>query len=456
MFEITFLTLFIGLGSGSHPVELAVRVPPGAPAPHVELLLDGAPAGRLTGPPWRTQVDFGPGLLPHELVARALDGEGRELARARQWWNLPRPPAEVEIALEPGPDDRPAAALLAWQSVIPGLPRILVTLDGQPLPAGTAASRADARRLRVPLPAVDLATAHVLSVELRFAPAVSAYRDLVFGGGGGEVSTELTAVLVKPRRDKLPPARELQGQLLAGGRPVRVVAVEDEPAQLVLVRDVGSKDTRRRLGVHGRPPRDSSNRTAGDPDYLRRELTLEREDRMRMLWPTARRTGEAGLAFDLFDSSQELTARDGGLHWVLTRLSRQDAPEREGQGGRFTDAVAVAGLQALAGNGPRAVLLVLGSDQPDPSRFTPRQVREYLAGIRVPLFVWSLKPPTPALAEAWGRVTDVSSSAGLRAAVVDIRRELAEQRVVWVEGLHLPQSIAAAPDGVLELAGAAP
>ena len=39
------------------------------------------------------------------------------------------------------------------------------------------------------------------------------------------------------------------------------------------------------------------------------------------------------------------------------------------------------------------------------------------------------------------------------AAVADLKRELAAQRVIWVDGLHLPQSITAAPGSGLELAG---
>ena len=74
----------------------------------------------------------------------------------------------------------------------------------------------------------------------------------------------------------------------------------------------------------------------------------------------------------------------------------------------------------------------------------------YLAAIRVPLFVWSVEPPaeksaavSPALA-AWGEVEDVSTVARLRAAVSRLRNELESQRIAWVEGTHLPQSIALA------------
>src|SRR5215208_314117 len=98
MVQIAFLTLFLGLLTGSHPVELSVSGPVAA----VELRLNGAPIGTVSGPPWVQRVDLGAGLLPHELVARALDADGNELARARQWVNLPRPAAEVSIAVEGG------------------------------------------------------------------------------------------------------------------------------------------------------------------------------------------------------------------------------------------------------------------------------------------------------------------------------------------------------------------
>src|SRR5215208_5496774 len=47
MVQIAFLTFFLSLTSGAHPVEVSVAGPVAA----VELLLDGAPVGRLDGPP---------------------------------------------------------------------------------------------------------------------------------------------------------------------------------------------------------------------------------------------------------------------------------------------------------------------------------------------------------------------------------------------------------------------
>ena len=88
---IAFLTLFLGLIAGVHPVAVSVT----APVSVVEVELDG----RTRAAPWTVSVDFGPDLAPHELVARGLDAEGHEVSRTRQWINLPRSAAEVQILI---------------------------------------------------------------------------------------------------------------------------------------------------------------------------------------------------------------------------------------------------------------------------------------------------------------------------------------------------------------------
>jgi len=98
----------------------------------------------------------------------------------------------------------------------------------------------------------------------------------------------------------------------------------------------------------------------------------------------------------------------------------------------FVDAVAVAGLRAMSESRRRAVVLILSSHS-DRSANAPRSVRRYLADIGVPLFVWSLSGPRPDLAESWGEVEDVSSTAGLRTAAERLRANLSSQRIAWVD-----------------------
>jgi hypothetical protein len=439
--QIAFVTLFLGLTLGAYPVELAVEGPVAA----VELVLDGAVAGRIEGPPWTGQIDFGKALAPHELVARALDVNGQEVARTRQWVNLPRPAAEVEILLEGV--GNPSVARLTWQSRTGARPSsIRLTLDDQPLSPDT-----DGRAV---LPPYDPESAHVLSAEVHFPSNVMARRDAVFGGKyGSEVSTDLTAIPVRVRRGKLRGA-SLQGQLLAAGKPLVVAAVDESPAEVFVIRDLGAGEALKELG-EVRKRRTVSGQGMGqrlsiEPDPLRYEIGLRKEDEVRFIYPIPRTFSGSGLPAELFDWSRAFTLQDGGMHWLLTRLvAAGTATGRQ----RLADAVAVAGLQALSGSRPRAVVLVLGAAPDDASRYDPATVRQYLDSIRVPLFVWSVEKPaaaSPALA-AWGKVEDTSNVTRLRAAVARLRDELESQRIVWVEGTHLPQSIALGAGAPVEL-----
>jgi hypothetical protein len=135
-----------------------------------------------------------------------------------------------------------------------------------------------------------------------------------------------------------------------------------------------------------------------------------------------------------------LTHADGGLGWLLSNVKLGGEVEP-----RLADAVAVAGLQAATEHRRRAVLLVLGRDAADASRYDPATVRRYLAALSVPLFVWSLEGPDTPAAKAWGGAEDVSNVRRLYAAVDRLTEELESQRIVWVEGRHLPQTIALTP-----------
>ena len=139
------------------------------------------------------------------------------------------------------------------------------------------------------------------------------------------------------------------------------------------------------------------------------------------------------------------------MHWLLTRLMVPGGPPGKQ---RLSDAVAVAGVQALSGSRPRAVVVVMGAAPEDVSRTDPATVRQYLGSVRVPLFVWSVVKPEEKSVPlaAWGKIEDVSTVPKLRAAVADLRDELESQWIVWVEGTHLPQSITLGPgEAELEL-----
>ncbi|HYT31141.1 MAG TPA: hypothetical protein VEO37_00995, partial [Thermoanaerobaculia bacterium] len=128
---ISFLTLFLGLTAGPQLVQVSTASGVAA----VEILLDGTAVGRAEKPPFSVHVDFGPELSPHELVARAMDRAGNELGRARQWVNLPRPAAEVEVLLERDEKGKAMTGRLAVESLLGTRPTSLAAaFDGRPLP----------------------------------------------------------------------------------------------------------------------------------------------------------------------------------------------------------------------------------------------------------------------------------------------------------------------------------
>src|SRR6185369_2359572 len=184
---IAFASLFLGLVVGVLPVTVLVERPVAA----VRYELDGKAVGRVERAPWTLPLDFGADLAPHELVAHALDAGGKEIGLARQFVNLPRPPAEVEVVLERDAKGRAYGARFSGQSLLGSRPvRVMASFDGSLLAADESN--------RVALPAYDDSARHVLSVELEFSPTIKSRTDIVFGGAEiGVVRSELTAVVVR-------------------------------------------------------------------------------------------------------------------------------------------------------------------------------------------------------------------------------------------------------------------
>jgi hypothetical protein len=243
----------------------------------------------------------------------------------------------------------------------------------------------------------------------------------------------------------LPGVKDLQDCLQRAGRPLAVVAVEDGPAQVVVVRDRGNREAR---DVLGGGPRFF---LQGESERFFGDIRLAGKDRLRFVWPVAQRFSDPVLSTDLFGSSEERTMSAGSFHWLLTRAYMPDYTSVQ----RFADAAAVAGLEAYASSTRRSVVVVLGSAV-DSSRLSPEQVRSYLARLHVPLVVWSLVDPLthPEFAR-WGAVVDVSSAQRLRRAVRDLRRNLESQHILWIDGKHLPQEISLTERGasLLEVTG---
>ena len=437
---IGFATLLLGLVLGPRTVELDIA--PGVES--VVLELDGQVVASLSGPPWSATCDFGERLQPHRLVATAFGPDGEPLESAETWINLPRGAARLSASLRPG--ETPGVGdrlLLHWQNVYGDPPtEIHVTFDGVELAVDDPSE--------LVLPEYDPETLHVLDVEVVFPNNLTAVEQLTIGGGRMDRSArELTGVpvLVGRARADVAPA-SLAGALKSAGKPVQVNAVEEGPAQLVVVIEPDARDDLERLLERGTRRLRERRIRLGHRDPTGRGgaflSLLGQGDWMRFVWPFARPSDDSTTGFDIFEFSREFTRDEASFVGLLRYL---EPPHREAVAPeRLADAVAVAGLLASTRSRRRAVIVVLGDVDGDASTLPASTVRDYLASLGVPLFVWTTTLEATRAAEArWGDARRVASIYGLEDAIEQVGDHLARQRIVWLEGALLPQSVEAVP-----------
>ncbi len=398
--ELVFVTRLLGLMSSTR--EIDVRVDPSVHS--VEILLDGERVDLLRRKPWKTKVDFGLQLAPHELIAIARDAEGSELARDVQFINVPRPQAEVGVMLQRERAD------ITWQHIGEKAPTKMKVKLGDKVLA-TKVTRT------VKLPPVSPASVNVLTIDLTFEDGSTAHREVVFGGVfAEEVPAELTATIVRERAEG---RKDKAGCFRHDGKPVAASEVELADAMLLVVRNPDTP---------GGQFRKHNLRVVPESRFILQRTSL------RYVWPTASESGNS----ELFMTSTAMSAKKGVRFLVLDTLGPRASSVR------LTDAVAIAGTEALREPRRRAVLLVLDGEA-DASRYRPKVVRRYLERIGVPLFVWSLTGPVDD--SDWGEVEDVSKNALMEAAIRKMQSELDQQRVAWLpldpyDALHAE----AAPD----------
>jgi len=426
---IVFQTLLLGLVFGLQPVKLMVT----PPVDSVEVRLDGATIGVLAGEPWTVQCDFGESLRPHELVAVARDGSGKELGRARQWVNMPRSGAEATLLLERGPQPhRVVAARLAWNEVKGTAPKsVRVTLDGKAL------TIKDPRRFE--LPPYDPAQAHVLSAELVFAEGRTARADAAFGGDmGEETQSELTGVpLVLEPGKKLPALPDLQAWFREGDAPLRVFGVEQGPFDVVMI--LGQEARTLLAREHGAKGGGAqiAERQVLPPQLLAFDPAGPNDNRLFIAFDVP------GFFYGDDNSTHVVFPAYAPMDFVTSNLRARLANLAAGPAVLGTptlaDAVASMGALAAANNRPRAVVLLLVRSREDASRITPAGARRYLEDMHVPLLVWSLLGA--GATDGWGTAEDVSSAHRLDQAAKRLKKTLTAQHIVWLEGAHLPQRL---------------
>lgn len=427
MTHIAFVTLFLGLTLGQRTLELTVK----GPAHHVEIRVDDRVAGVIAQEPWRVTINFGSHLLPHRLAAIAMDAEGHELARAEQTVNMPRPPAEAQIVLDRDATGKPSTAQILWQSLDADKPKeVSLTLDGRQI-ALDAGLRAD-------IAGTDATRPHIMRARAVSPQGVVAESEIAFGGGlETQSGSQLTAIPIRvsPPDATLTPS-SLGGWLTIGDEAMRVVAVEEMPGDVIIVRHPMNTEALTRL--------EPGLRMARSPmrlDETGRNAIRHPKPQARYVWPTPSRTPTT-TPTDLMPYTYPFefsTADDFKV--IVSRVSYEATTTRM----RYADAVAVAGIRAAAARRPRAVVLVLGGFARDESLMTSEQVREYLRAIAVPLFVWTLGSPDAA--SGWGDVIDISSRNGFTRAFNALRDNLQSQRIVWVDGEHLPAEVTVSSAG---------
>lgn len=435
---VTFVSLFLGLITGPQQVQVAAADPVVA----IEFRLDGELVSVDRDEPWGAECDFGAALLPHVLTAVGRGQDGREVGRAEQWINLPRSRTEAGLVIVPGGDAAKGTrrVRLVWESMEHDRPAgIDVTFDGSRLSAA-----GDDTYL---LPAYDESRVHVLRAELVFSEDERSYVDAVIGGEMGEgVRVAMTAVPIRMTGRAEPTADSLAGSVRIGDEPADVVAVERGPLELVVVLEEGAVPG---LGGNGR----LLDRT---PAYSRTGIRLDEGDTVRFLSTRPTRVTGGSLPYDLFPISTPFTREHGELPYILTHVDL-GAP---GESQRIADAVATAGVQAAAGNRRRLVLLVLGHRWKDESQLSVADAKRYLESLGVPLVVWSTgaaqsrtisddRLPTVIKTE-WGKARNVGSITRLLESTGRLLETLSDQRIVWVEGNHLPTaaSLAKGSEGV--------
>ena len=90
-------------------------------------------------------------------------------------------------------------------------------------------------------------------------------------------------------------------------------------------------------------------------------------------------------------------------------------------------------------------MLITTGEAPDASRLAPEQVRTYLSSLGVPLVVWNPKKGGKD-AGRWGAARNVSTDSLLDSAYRELSRTLDRQRIVWLDGLYLPQTLDVDPE----------
>jgi hypothetical protein len=394
---------------------------------------------RRKTPPWEFEVDFGLDIVPRRLEAVAFDEDQVEVGRVVQLVNVPRPLAEANVVLLRNEEGQVEAARLLWESSVRKSPKqIRARLDGVDLPVENPE--------KIDLAGLSPQELHFLQVELIFTSDVIAQAQIAFGGEHLDMtSAALTGFpVVKNWQGSSVGPSSMQGWFLDGDEPLHVAAVDKGLVDVVVVRGPGVASAvldldggpTQTLSL-GRIPNDPRATSASPGELQRQALTLSKGSRLRLLIPRTRTTRGRRVEMESFAISPEISPKQGGMVMVLSQEVLLPGLESRV---RVNDAVAVAGLQAANGNRRRAVVLVLAEPWEDASRWDAPTVERFLDSLNVPLYVWELGEGERG-AVPWSRSEAIGNYRELARAERELEKDLEQQRIVWLEGTHLPNSI---------------
>ncbi len=417
---VEFVSFILGLTIGVKPVKVAVDETVAA----VEIRLDGASIGTITGPPWYLAVPFGRQLEPRLLEAFAVDAEGREVDRARLVVNYGLMNYQAVLVLDTAREGAPRTGRVVWDAILDRRPRrINLTFDERRVPVDS--------RGRFQLPSHDPEALHFLVAEVSFPRGESARAELDFGGiAGDRVTSALTALpLLVPAGTQLPTPEQMQGWFEKDGEPLRPFSTAASDLHLLVVRDATLpgevEKTVRELKRSGKLPP---------------EPNLDGDDSIRFV--ATRRPANGA-----FRAEQPRRSKMRSNVWELMAKYR---PDEDGNGRReIWTTLAAAARFAADGDRRRAVVFLAGKRAADRSSLNAAQAVGYLRSVRVPHFLWA--PSAGDLPGLEGLDANAYFGAeGLEALVTDLSESLRGQRMVWIEGLHFPQQVSLtneAPEG---------
>lgn len=401
---VKILTLFLGLSAGVQPVELEVA----SAVASVEVFLDGASVLTVEGPPWSFDLDLGAELLPHRLTVASRNSQGRELGRDHRLINL------GEFARDPLPDAcQPDCRVSSVVVEIEGRPPAIEAMDGWLL------ARDEPARVL----ALDRGPAEIVVVR---DPAAQEWLVRM-----AEIFLQTEAAVRLPS--------ELSGA---------VVSLDREAFKQLANSSFRDAPSRHRLAMAW--------------ESWQRFLRLDADTAVRFLSPVAAPASTVEKRKQIFNVTRPLDAEVDGVLYHLARIRPLEFELR------ISDAVALAGLEAHGSRGRRAVLVLLTDVASGRSRYQPQDARRYLEALGVPLFVWSFEQPFPEwngtqIIDYRNKKETISPAKSrdfmrrIGRGFDELRNSLEKQRVVRLQGTHLPQDIELSPRARgIRLAGGQP